>query len=381
MKKSIVILGSTGSIGCSTLQVIKSMPGMFSVAGMTAGSNIELLEKQAKEFHPRAIAVMQEDKAAILRKRLGRTIKVLSGLEGINSIATLKGADLVVAAMVGAVGLQPVLSAISAGRDIALANKETLVMAGEIVMSRASRKGVRILPVDSEHSAVFQCIGAGGQKIRRIILTASGGPFYMKTQKELSKVTVKETLNHPTWQMGDKVTVDSATLMNKGFEIIEAHHLFGVPYENIEVVIHPQSVVHSMVEFVDGSTIAQMGITDMRLPIQYALTYPQRMNSGLPNLQLLNRKLTFEAPDTKRFPCLSYARRAGEKGGTMPAALNAADEMAVRAFLDTRIGFESIADLIRTIISAHQSVRNPGLGDILSADLQVRRKVGEIMNV
>lgn len=366
--KRVVILGSTGSVGRSTLEVISRFPENFKVVGLSAGRNFELLAEQAKKFGPKAVAIMDEgalDKLRNLLKNLG--IKVLFKEEGLSVLAGELEADLVVNALVGSVGLKPTLAAIEAGRDVALANKETLVMAGELVMRRAKEKGTRILPVDSEHSAIWQCLRAGRSKeVRRLVLTASGGPFWRKGG--LERATPEDVLAHPVWRMGRKVTVDSATMMNKGFEVIEAHWLFDVPVDRIEVVVHPQSVVHSLVEFRDGALIAQLGWPDMRLPIQYALTYPERL-PGVRYLDLVEvGSLRFYRPDTSKFRCLALGYEAAREGGTAPAVLNAADEVAVEAFLEGRISLEEIARVNEATLARHRNICDPSLENILEAD-------------
>jgi len=380
--KGVVILGSTGSIGTQTLEVIAALPGMFEVWGLAAGSNIDLLAEQARRFRPRVVAVAAPEAARALRERLSPLpIDVLAGPEGVEAVASMPGPDVVLPAMVGTAGLKPTLAAIRAGKDIALANKETLVAAGELVTSEAARAGIRILPVDSEHSAIFQCLnGEDRGAIRRILLTASGGPFRGFDQSQLETVTPEQALKHPRWTMGPKITVDSATLMNKGLEVIEAHWLFGVPADAIDVIVHPQSVIHSLVEFADGAIMAQMGVTDMRVPIQYALTYPGRALNDFPRLDLIRAaQLTFEAPDTARFPCLRYAYEALEAGGTMPAAMNAANEVAVRAFLDRRVGFAGIPRLIEKTMEAHRPVAAGVLDGVLEADSWARRFAADLL--
>ena len=382
MAKSVVILGSTGSIGTQTLEVIEALPGMFEVAGLAAGGNVDFLAEQARRFRPRAVAVANPEAAPALGERLaGLPIEILAGPEGVEAVASLPEAAVAVTAMVGTAGLRPTLAAIRAGKDIALANKETLVAAGELVTSEARRAGVRILPVDSEHSAIFQCLnGEDRGALRRIILTASGGPFRGFDRDHLESATPEEALKHPRWTMGPKVTVDSATLMNKGLEVIEARWLFGVPGDAIDVVVHPESLVHSLVEFADGTMIAQLGMADMRIPIQYALTYPGRARNDFPRLDLIRAgQLTFEAPDVEGFPCLSYAYEALKTGGTMPAAMNAANEAAVEAFLNRRLGFTGIPWLIEKTMGVHRPVPAGTLDRILEADAWARRFAAEIL--
>jgi 1-deoxy-D-xylulose-5-phosphate reductoisomerase len=376
--KRISLLGSTGSIGVSTLDVIGAHPDRFEVSALAAGRNVALLAEQIERFRPRLAAVIDESHAGELRGRLGRasSTTVLSGAEGYREAAAIAGADMVVSAMVGAAGLLPTLEAIAAGKDIALANKETLVMAGHLVLRRAAEQGVKILPVDSEHSAIFQCLQGGrGEEVRRIILTASGGPFLNATLQELSRVTPARALCHPNWAMGKKITIDSATMMNKGLEVIEAGWLFGLPAERIDVVIHPQSIVHSLVEYVDGSVIAQMGIPDMRLPIAYALSYPERLARHDKPLDLGQvGSLTFQPPDRGRFPALGLAYKAIRAGGTAPAVLNGANEVAVMAFIEEKLPFNGIVPLVETVLSRHAVEADPGIGAILAADGWARRE-------
>jgi len=356
--KNIVILGSTGSIGKQTIEVIKAHSHHFRAAGLSGRSNFELLAEQAKELKPAAVAMSNPAAARQLAMALKDTpIRVLEGMAGLEELIALSEVHLVVNALVGSAGLLPTLRAIGAGKDLALANKESLVAGGEIVMPLLREKEATLIPIDSEHSALFQCLqGEEPSSVRRIILTGSGGPFRGKTKRDLKRVTVEEALAHPRWKMGRKVTIDSATLMNKGLEVIEAHHLFGLSYDQIEVVIHPQSIVHSLIEFHDGSLKAHLGFTDMRIPIQYALSYPSRFPSSLVGLDLVELgSLTFESPDQETFPCLSLAFEAGRKGGTYPAVLNAANEEAVAAFLSREIGFLQIPQIIEEVLSSHIS--------------------------
>ncbi len=378
--KKVSILGSTGSIGRSALEVISKCKDKFKVVGLTAGKNIRLLEKQAREFKPEVIAVADEEKAAELRgKRL--RVEVLSGGSGIDDVASYGKADFVLSAIVGFAGLMPTLAAVKTGKTVGLANKESLVVAGELVMSKAKKSGAKIIPVDSEHSAVFQCIeGRSRESIRRIVLTASGGPFFGKKKKELARVTVKDALKHPKWDMGKKITIDSATLMNKGLEVIEAHHLFGLSPEDIDVLIHPQSIIHSMVEFRDRSYIAQLSVPDMRGPIAYALSYPERINDPMQGLDLSGiEKLTFETPDTGCFPCLLYAYQAAKEGGTVPAVLNAANEVAVNAFLRKEIGFNDIPVIIKKTMCFHKKRADADIAAVVEADGWAREKAREIL--
>lgn len=380
MAREIVVLGSTGSIGRQTLQVVAEFPERFKVRGLAAGRNWHLLLEQTVCFKPEAVALLEEADARRLIEALPPDVRpeVYWGPEGMERLAAMEGADTVLTAVTGAAGLKPTLAAIEAGKDIALANKETLVTAGEIVVRRAKDRGVRLLPVDSEHSAVWQCLD-GRSGVQRIVLTASGGPFREYSREDLAAVTPEAALNHPTWRMGPKITVDSATLMNKGLEVIEAHWLFGVDYDNIRVLVHPQSVVHGMVEFADGCILAGLSITDMRLPILYALSYPERLANTLPRFDLAGAgSLTFEEPDTERFPCLGLAIKAGRTGGTMPAVVNAANEVAVAAFLEGRIPFTGIPVIIEEVATAHSVIKKPGLEIIISADAWARRKAEEV---
>jgi 1-deoxy-D-xylulose-5-phosphate reductoisomerase len=372
--KRITILGSTGSIGRNTLEVIKQNSEEFSAVALTAGRNIDLFERQIKSFRPEIVAVADKKTAAQLRRRV-KAVEILAGEEGISAVASYKDSDFVVSAIVGSAGLVPTLAAIRAGRSVGLANKETLVVAGEIVMREARRSGVKIIPVDSEHCAVFQCLaGYRKSEIRRIILTASGGPFFNRRKEELVNIGAGDALKHPNWSMGRKITIDSATLMNKGFEVIEACWLFGVSPEKVDVLIHPQSIVHSMVEFRDRGCLAQMSVPDMRGPIAYALSYPRRLNDPIRGLELDRiESLTFRKPDTRNFPCLSYAYEAIRSGGTMPTVLNAANEVAVKAFLEDRIRFNDIPVVIRETIDGHIIKKISALEDILEADGWARR--------
>ena len=373
--KSLIILGSTGSIGTQALEVARR--DGYRVTALAAGSNAELLEKQAREFKVKAVAVFNESAAKELKIKLNDTdIKVLSGADGVCEIASGEG-DIVLNSIVGIAGLRPTLAAIEVGKTIALANKETLVTGGEIVNSKAQEKGVKILPVDSEHSAIFQSLqGAPEKSLKKILLTASGGPFYGKTRKDLENVTVKEALNHPNWSMGAKITIDSATLMNKGLEVIEAVHLFGLPAKDIEVLVHRQSILHSGVELSDGAVIAQLGTPDMRLPIQYALTYPERSDYAFERLSLTDiGTLTFEKPDTDTFRCLPLCIAAINQGGLAPTAVNGANEEAVRLFLEGKIKFLKIADLVEKAFLAVQNKKDFCLDDILETDRLAREGV------
>jgi len=379
----ISILGATGSIGRNTLAIAEMFPNRFAVKALTANANISLLEEQIIRFHPDLAVVGTEDDVRFLKNRLpaGTGTDILYGVDGYIAAATHDKSDIVVSAMVGAAGLMPTLAAIDAGRQVALANKETLVMAGDIVMARARKKNIEIRPIDSEHSAIFQCL-AGNRRsdLRRIYLTASGGPFRSLPVAAFADITPADALAHPIWQMGSKITIDSATMMNKGLEVIEAKHLFDIDHKDITVVIHPQSIVHSMVLFADGSVIAQMGLPDMKGAIAYALSGPERLPLGLPvpDFAAIGR-LTFEAPDLERFPCLGLAARACESGGTMPAVLNAANEAAVAAFLDNRIFFVQIPAAIAHVMDAHETVLSPDVDAILAADQWARRAARDWM--
>jgi 1-deoxy-D-xylulose-5-phosphate reductoisomerase len=380
--KRLAILGSTGSIGINTLDIVRRFPERFEVISLSAGLNVALLKEQVLRFQPRMVSVLNQELGEALRKGLpGIGVEIVSGVEGLIRVATHPEVDQVVSAMVGAVGLIPTLSAIKTGKSIALANKEPLVMAGKLFMEEAKKNGARILPVDSEHSAIFQALlGHRKEDIRRLILTASGGPFLNLPPSKLHEVTVKEALHHPHWEMGKKVTIDSASLMNKGLEVIEAHWLFDIPVEKISVQIHPQSVVHSMVEYVDGSIIGQMGIADMRIPISYALSYPERINLQLPSLDLARMgALTFFSPDSEKFPCLRLAYQSIEIGETMPAILNAANEVAVNGFLEGWIKFTDIPLLLQKVMEEHEVKSVRTIEDILRADQWAREKTKMII--
>jgi 1-deoxy-D-xylulose-5-phosphate reductoisomerase len=372
LTENISILGSTGSIGTQTLEVVREMGGI-NIAALTAGSNIDLLEVQAKEFQPELVCVMDENKALELKKRLaGSKTEVVSGMDGLIAAATISSADTVVNSVVGNIGLRPTVEAIKAGKNIALANKETLVTSGELVMKLLKKNNVNMYPVDSEHSAIFQSLqGNSMNKIENIWLTASGGPFRGRT--DLSGVTLADALNHPNWSMGKKITIDSATMMNKGLEVIEAKWLFDVDLDQIKVVVHPQSIVHSMVEYEDGAVIAQMGEPDMKVPIQYALTYPKRVKNTFPKLNFFERSnLTFEKPDMKVFRCLALAFEAIKTGGTMPTVLNAANEIAVAKFLNGKISFVDIPMLIEKTMNTYNVKYDYSLEDVLEADSWAR---------
>ena len=380
--KKIAILGSTGSIGVNTLNVVRKLGRGYRIVGISAQKNVDLLIEQIIEFKPAIVALIDEMAAEELKKRLHHFSplpKIYKGTSGLIEFARDPVSNFLVSALVGAAGLLPTLAAIEAGKNIALANKEILVMAGNLIIEAAKKRGVKILPLDSEHSAIFQCLGTESiEDVRRLILTASGGPFYKYKKGRLEKVTVKETLCHPTWQMGKKITVDSATLMNKGLEAIEASHLFGIDINRIDVLIHPQATVHSLVEFVDGSILAQLGIADMRIPIQFALTYPKRYLNRLQGLKLEKvARLTFQKPNLKNFPCLGLGLKAGKIGGTMPVVLNAADEIAVEAFLEGKIKFTDIPKIIESVMAEHKTDKKPSLKKILEIDQWMRNKARE----
>jgi 1-deoxy-D-xylulose-5-phosphate reductoisomerase len=381
-ERRVVILGSTGSIGVNALGVVQRLGKPYRVVGLSARRNLTLLLDQIRQFQPEVVSVWDESDARSLRAKglivQGKPLKVLSGLDGLTELAAWPSADTVLSAVVGAVGLRPLMAAARAGKIIALANKEALIMAGELVVAEAKRWKATLLPVDSEHSALFQCLnGERLRDVRRLILTASGGPFY-RYKKSLDRVTVKQALAHPTWKMGRKITIDSATLMNKGIEALEASILFGIPLERVDVVIHPQSIVHSLVEYVDSAMLAQLSWPDMCLPIQYALTYPVRMPGRLESLDLVKaQKLEFLKPDFHRFPCLALAREAGSKGGTWPTVLNASNETAVQAFLEEKIRFTGIAKVVEKTLNKHKGAAHPSLEAVLEADQWGRRQAGE----
>jgi len=376
-KRRVVLLGSTGSIGTSTLKVARELPGHIEIAGLAANGSIEKLARQARETGVRHVAVHDADKEAALRALLPATVAIHVGAEGLVELATLAEADIVLVAIVGTAGLHPALAAIEAGKDLAIASKEILVMAGEVITSAAARKGVKLLPVDSEHNAIFQCLDGrhgGEEEVSRIILTASGGPFRKLPAEQLENVTPAEAMRHPTWDMGPKITIDSATLFNKGLEMIEARWLFGIGMDRIDVVIHPQSIIHSMVEFADGSVLAQMSRTDMCFPIQYALTWPERVRGGLQPLDFpALSKLEFEAPRDADFPALALARKAGLTGGTLPAVYNAANEVAVDAFRGGKLPFPGIWQCVAAVMDAHEVNPSFTLEAVVAADQWARR--------
>src|SRR5438270_1734344 len=394
-RKRVVVLGATGSIGESALKVAHDIPERMEIVGLAANSNAQKLAVAANKVRPQSLCLVDESKIEILRGALEYEPQIFMGEAGLREIACLTNADMVLIAIVGTGGLRPALAAINAGKDLAVASKEILVMAGEIVMREAREKGVQVLPVDSEHNAIFQCLDRGrglsgpnsrsaeaaptfqSTDIRRIILTASGGPFRETPAERFSAITVEEALKHPTWNMGQKITIDSATLFNKGLEMIEAHWLFGVEMAQVEVVIHPQSIVHSMVEFADGSVLAQLSHSNMCFPIQYAITWPDRVPNSLPSLDFGKlAELQFARPQYDDFPALGLARRAGETGGTLPAVLNAANEIAVSAFLEKRMSFPQIWQTVEQVMNAHESVAQPDLDEILRADHWARAEAG-----
>ena len=376
--KKIALLGSTGSIGKNSLKIVEAFPNRFQVVGLTAATNIDLIEQQINQFHPKVVAVADPEKALQLKKRISpKKVEVLSGEEGIQAVATLAEADVVLCGIVGAAGLLPTLAAIKGGKQVALANKEVLVMAGALVKRELHSSKGKLIPVDSEHSALLQALGNRPiSEVRRLVLTASGGPFLYTSREELEEVTPQQAIQHPRWNMGKKISVDSATMMNKGLEVIEARWLFDLPPKQIGIVIHPESIVHSLVEFVDGSILAQLGVTDMKIPIQYALTYPEHQKgcASFLNLEEIGR-LTFFAPDRQKFPVLDLAYQVAEAGGTAPCVLNAANEVAVEAFLKGKIKFLDIVRLIRAALEKHEAKESYTLEEILELDKQVRQEV------
>ena len=375
--KKIAILGSTGSIGTQTLEVVRENKDI-EVLGLAAGNNIKLLERQIREFHPKMAAVWTEERAKELRENVkDLDIKIVSGMEGLIELSVMEESEILVTAIVGMIGIRPTIEAIKAGKDIALANKETLVTAGHIIMPLAKEYQVAILPVDSEHSAIFQSLQGGQEKaLHKILLTASGGPFRQKTREELLNIQVEDALKHPNWEMGRKITIDSSTLVNKGLEVIEAKWLFDVSLDQIEVVVHPQSIIHSMVEYVDGAIIAQLGTPDMKLPIQYALYYPERrfLPGGRLDFAVLS-KLTFEKPDMETFYGLRLAFEAGKEGGSLPAVFNAANELAVSKFLDRKIKYLEIPEIIEHCMQAHKTIADPSVDEILQTEQEVYEQI------
>jgi len=382
-RKKITILGSTGSIGRQALQIIDKFPERFQVTGLSCATNLKLLELQAKKFRPQMVVAASEEDAKNLKKSLPRSIKVFSGPQALEELAAAGKSDTVLMALVGAAGLKPLMSAIDAGRTIALANKEPMVMAGKFITAAAKKKGARIIPVDSEHSAIFQLLqGRAAGEVRRVILSASGGPFLRRSKRELAAVSVEEAVRHPTWRMGRKISVDSATLMNKALELIEARWLFGLDSDRIDVIIHPQSVVHSLVEMSDGSVFAHMSMPDMRIPIGFALFWPERPALDFPRLELTKlKRLDFERPDLEKFPALRLGFKALKAQGTLPAVMNAADEESVSAFLAGRIGFERIVGIVEEVMKEHRNTEPKNLGQVLKADAWARNRAGELTGV
>ena len=375
--KRVAILGSTGSIGINTLKVIEAFPDRFRIVGLSSFSNTAILEKQIRKFRPLMAAVVDPKSASYISRTFSsKRVKILSGSEGLNVIAGSENVDIVVVATAGAAAIYPLISAVKAGKHICLANKESLVTAGDIIMNLVKKHNSLLIPVDSEHSAIFQCVCSGDAgEISRLFITGSGGSLHKVNRDKFSKLDIKQVLNHPKWKMGQKITVDSATLMNKGLEIIEAHHLFNVPIDRIELLIHPEAIIHSMCEFIDGSVIAQLGITDMKLPIQYALSYPQRLQTPFKKLDLSNRRsFTFIQPDKIKYPCLSLAIAAAKLGGTATTVLNAADEVAVEAFLKKRVSFIKIPIIIEDVLKRHKYIELPSLNQIFEADLWARER-------
>jgi 1-deoxy-D-xylulose-5-phosphate reductoisomerase len=385
--KNVVLLGATGSIGVSTQKVAADLPEHIRIVGMASRENVDAMEQAVRQFRPKAIAMTNREKARELEKRV--KMPVLAGERGLVELATMPEADIVLVAIVGTAGLEPALAAIRAGKDLAVASKEILVMAGELVMSEARKHGVKVLPVDSEHSAIFQCLeGREPAEVKRLVLTASGGPFRQTPRQDFEHLTVEQALRHPSWNMGPKITIDSATLFNKGLEMIEARWLFDVEVDRVDVVIHPQSVIHSMVEFIDGSILAQLSVPDMRYPIQYALTWPRRSSNSMPATDFARiGSLTFENPDQERFPSLRLAREAGRAGGTMPAVLNAANEVAVARFVAGQINFVQIFEAVEKVMRAHRAgghagsswVASPTLDVIVEADLWARKEAERVV--
>jgi 1-deoxy-D-xylulose-5-phosphate reductoisomerase len=375
--KTFSILGSTGSIGTQTLDIVKQNPKEFKIAGLTTNKNIELLKEQIEIFNPEAVAVMDEEKA----DQLKADIPIYKGMDGLKQIAKLQSTDTVINSLVGSIGVLPTIEAIRNKKNIALANKETLVTAGQIVMEEVKKHNITLMPIDSEHSAIFQCLNGEDKKtVNKIIITCSGGAFKNKTKEELKIVTAADALRHPTWNMGAKITIDCATLMNKGFEVIEAHWLYNTNYENIEVLLHPESIIHSLIEFHDHSVMAQLGNPDMKIPIQYALSYPKRLKNNLKSLNLTELKqLNFKKPDFNLFPCLKYAYDAGKTKGTLPAVMNAANEVAVKYFLKDNIKFMDISRLIKNVMDSHKLIKNPDLDQIVEVDKAVKKETEDLI--
>jgi len=381
--KSLCILGSTGSIGTQTLDVVRRFPDQFNVKALASCGNLDLMEKQVGEFKPSLVCLFDEEKAKAFRQKVPPKVKVLSGIDGLKACCTLENVDTVVIAVVGAIGLEPTLTAIEHGKNIALANKETLVAGGDLVMPAVEKHGVALIPIDSEHSAIFQCLnGEERRTVEKIIITASGGAFRDWDKEDLAHAAPENALKHPNWSMGAKITIDSATLMNKALEVIEAHHLYAMPFEKIQAVIHPQSIIHSLVEFVDSSIVAQMGFPDMIVPIQYALSYPKRLYN--PSLRRLNisecKQLTFGEIDKDFYPCFKIGIDAGKIGGTAPTVMNAVNEVAVSAFLQKRINFLQISKIVESVLAEHSAESNPLLQDVLNADAWARRRGQEAID-
>jgi len=382
--KSLSVLGSTGSIGTQTLDVVRQFPGEFSIEALASNNNLELMEKQVHEFKPSIVCLFDEEKADAFRQMVSSEVKVFSGMEGLKACCTIEKVDTVVVAVIGAIGLEPTLTAIENGKNIALANKEALVAGGDLVMPSVKKHCVTLIPIDREHSAMFQCLnGEDISTVEKIIITASGGAFRDWNKEDLINASPEHALKHPNWSMGGKITIDSATLMNKALEIIEAHHLYLISFEKIQGIIHPQSIIHSLVEFTDSSIMAQMGLPDMRLSIQYALSFPRRLpNPSLKRLKIHEcPDLTFREIDEDIFPCFKIGVDAGKKGGTAPAVMNAANEVAVLAFLDNSIMFLQIPGIVDSVVKAHSVKQNPSLRDVLNADAWARRKAQELISV
>jgi 1-deoxy-D-xylulose-5-phosphate reductoisomerase len=380
--KGLSILGSTGSIGTNVLRVVDAFPGRFEIVGLAAGTNVALMAEQVARYRPRVVSMADEGALERLSRLVDLSgLRAVAGCEGMVEVATRPEAHMVVASAVGALGLVPTYRALEAGKDVALANKETLVMAGELMLARARETGARLLPIDSEHCALHECLdGRRPEHVRRLLLTASGGPFRNRPRESFDRITREEALAHPTWRMGPKITIDSATLMNKGLEVIEARWLFGIEAAKIDVLVHPQSVIHSMVELVDGTVLAQLGVTDMRMPIQYALSYPEKWEAAIPGMDFTKAtQMDFSPPDRAKFPCLSLATRALEAGGTAPAALNAANEEAVAAFLDGRVAFLDIPESIREVLDTEPRTAASTLEDVLEADRRARESTRHIL--
>jgi len=377
--KKISILGSTGSIGTQTLDVVKSHPKEFDVLGLAAFNEVEKILEQIKEFKPEKVCLYEEKAAEELAKKT--EVEVVSGIKGLEEIAVMKEVEQVIVSVVGAIGIKPTMKAIQKGKNVALANKETLVAGGEPIMKAVKKTGITLMPIDSEHSALFQCLnGEERSKVSKVIITCSGGPFRGKKIEDFYNATPEQALGHPTWSMGAKITIDSSTLMNKGLEVIEAKWLYDLSFEEIEIVIHPQSLIHSMIEFVDGSIMAQIGTHDMRTPIQYALSYPKRISNKFPRLNLIEaQKMTFEKPDYENFPCLSFAFEAGKIGGTLPAAMNAANEIAVLRFLDKKIKYGQIPEIIKKVMEEHKNRKADSIETVLEADKKAREETKKVI--